>query len=489
MSTQSLKDKTVKSVGWKFAGSIASYGITFIVGLILARLLGPEEYGLVGIVMIFITILNGIVDSGLSNALIRKTDATEIDYSTTFIANMVMSVVLYALLFVCAPWIASFFRHAELVPLMRVMGILLFFQALSLIQQTVLTKELDFKTQAICQVVASLFSGIVGVTMAYNDFGVWAIIGQQLSKSLIYTIVIWILRNWWPKLVFSWKSFRELWDFGWKMLVSGLISNLWGQMSKVVIGRFYSSESLGYYEKGREYVNMVSQNLTMVVQSVSYPALSQLQNEKERLKTGYKKVIKVTMLVTFVLVLGLAACAKSFILVLIGEKWLPSVPMMQIICFSLMLYPLHAINLNMLQVQGRSDLFLRLEIIKKTIAIIPIVLGIFCGIYAMLIANVFSGIFAYYLNASYSGPFLNYSIKEQVKDILPSFSVAITMGLVVFAMSFLPVSYYLLLPLQIVVGGTMVILICKALKLEEYEECITMVKVYVYKIIRKKENR
>ena len=485
MTEQSLKDKTVKSIGWKFTGSIVSYGITFIVGLILARLLGPEEYGLVGIVMIFITILNGIVDSGLSNALIRKIDATETDYSTTFIANMAISVLLYALLFFASPYIASFFHREELVLLMRVTGIMIFIQALMLIQQTVLTKELDFKTQAICQVIASLSSGVVGVTMAFTDFGVWAIIGQKITQSLVYTITIWIFRNWWPKLVFSWKSFKELWDFGWKMLVSGLISNLWSQMSKVVIGRFYSSESLGYYEKGREYVNMVSQNLTMVVQSVSYPALSQLQDDKERLKAGYKNVIKVTMLVTFVLVIGLAACAKSFIVVLIGEKWLPSVPMMQIISFSLMLFPLHAINLNMLQVQGRSDLFLKLEIIKKAIAVVPIVLGIFCGIYVMLVANVFSGLISYYLNAYYSGPFLSYSIKEQVKDITPSFLVAIVMGIVVFSMSFIPISYYVLLPLQVAVGGVIAVLLCKVCKLEEYDDCKGMVIVYINKIIRK----
>jgi O-antigen/teichoic acid export membrane protein len=283
-------------------------------------------------------------------------------------------------------------------------------------------------------------------------------------------------------MVFSWKSFRELWDFGWKILVSGLISNLWSQMSKVVIGRVYSSESLGYYEKAREYVAMVSQNLTMVVQSVSYPALSQLQDEKERLKQGYRKVIKVTMLVTFVLVIGLAACAKQFILVLIGEKWLMSVPMMQIICFSYMLFPLHAINLNILQVQGRSDLFLKLEIIKKIIAVIPILIGVFCGLYWMLIGNVVSGFFSYYLNAYYSGPFLGYSIKDQVKDILPSFTIAMTMGVIVYGMSFIPINYFYLLPIQIIVGGVIVVGLCKITKLEEYEECKAMMTVYVSKI-------
>lgn len=482
MPEQNLKNKTISSVGWKFAGSIASYGITFIVGLILARRLGPEEYGLVGIVMIFITIFNGIVDSGLSNALIRKTDSTEIDYSTTFIANMAVSVILYVLLYFGSPLIASFFHSIELIALMRVMGILIFLQALSLIQQTVLTKELDFKTQAKSSVISSVISGIIGVGMVYTNCGVWAIVGQQISKSLVYTVALWIYRNWWPKLVFSWQSFLELWDFGWKMLVSGLISNLWSQMSKVVIGRFYSSESLGYYEKGREYVNMVSQNLTLVVQSVSYPALSQLQDNKERLKLGYKRVIKVTMLVTFVLVIGLAACAKSFIVVLIGEKWLSSVPMMQIICFSMMLFPLHAINLNMLQVQGRSDLFLKLEIIKKAVYVIPIVLGIYCGIYTMLIANVFCGLFSYYLNAYYSGPFLDYSIMEQVKDIMPSFSISISMGAVVFGMSFIPLNYYILLPLQMLVGAIIVIGLCNLYKLEEYKDCKEMMKVYVTKI-------
>ena len=482
MAEQSLKDKTVKSVGWKFAGSIASYSITFIVGIVLARILGPKEYGLVGIIMIFITIFNGIVDSGLSNALIRKTDSTEIDYSTAFIANLVVSAVLYALLFFCAPLVASFFRQPALISLMRVMGVLIFIQALMLIQQTALTKELDFKTQAKGSIISSIISGIVGVGMAFAGLGVWSIVGQQISKSLFYTVAIWIYRNWWPKLAFSWNSFIGLWDFGWKILLSGLISNLWSQMSKVVIGRFYSSESLGFYEKGREYVNMVSQNLTVVVQSVSYPALSQLQDDKERLKYGYKKVIKVTMLVTFVLVLGLAACAKQFILVLIGEKWLPSVPMMQIICFSLMLYPLHAINLNMLQVQGRSDLFLKLEIIKKIVYITPIVLGIFCGIYAMLIGNAVCGLISYYLNAFYSGPFLNYTIREQVIDILPSFLIAMVMALVVYCMSFIPWNNYILIFLQVSVGGLILVGMCKVFKLEEYEDCKEMTKVYVTKI-------
>jgi O-antigen/teichoic acid export membrane protein len=482
MAAENIKERTVSSVGWKFTGSIASYGITFVVGLILARVLGPEEYGLVGIIMIFITIFNGIVDSGLSNALIRKTDSTEVDYSTTFIANLVVSAVLYTLLFLGAPLVASFFRQPALVSLMRVMGVLIFIQALMLIQQTVLTKELDFKTQAKCSIISSIISGVVGVGMAFTGFGVWSIVGQQISKSLSYTVAIWIYRNWWPRMVFSWKSFRELWDFGWKILVSGLISNLWSQMSKVVIGRVYSSESLGYYEKAREYVAMVSQNLTMVVQSVSYPALSQLQDEKERLKQGYRKVIKVTMLVTFVLVIGLAACAKQFILVLIGEKWLMSVPMMQIICFSYMLFPLHAINLNILQVQGRSDLFLKLEIIKKIIAVIPILIGVFCGLYWMLIGNVVSGFFSYYLNAYYSGPFLGYSIKDQVKDILPSFTIAMTMGVIVYGMSFIPINYFYLLPIQIIVGGVIVVGLCKITKLEEYEECKAMMTVYVSKI-------
>lgn len=486
MSEESLKNKTIKGVGWSFGSSIASYGIQFLVGIVLARLLSPEEYGLIGIITIFITIFNGIVDGGFTSALIRKNDATEKDYNTAFITNLFFSVVLFGVLYFCAPYIAFFFKNQKLVTLTRVMGGALILNALSMIQVALLTRDIDFKTQTKCSVYSSLLSGIVGIAMAFEGLGVWALVGQQLSKATFNSIFLWVFRHWRPNFTFSIQSFKDLWNYGWKLLVSGILNNLWSQLYQVVIGRLYTPISLSYYTKAQEYVNLVSQNLTSVVQKVSFPTLSKVQDNNIVLKSGYKRVIRVTMLVTFILVLGLAACGKQFILVLIGEQWLPCVPFLQIICFQMVLYPLHALNLNVLQVKGRSDLFLKLEIIKKFIGVIPILLGIFVGIYSMLIASVFTGLISYYLNAYYTAPLLGYDIKEQVKDILPSFGVAVVMAISVFAMSFISMTPFILLPLQIVVGAVITIGICEATKLSEYLELKGITMPIIDKLIKRK---
>lgn len=475
MAEQSLKEKTVRGFGWSFGGSLASYGITFIVGIVLARLLSPDEYGLIGIILIIVTIFNTIVDGGFSNALIRKIDAKEEDYNTVFFINLIVSTALYFILFISAPFVASFFRNQQLIPLTRVMGICVIINAFSLIQSTLLVKEIDFKSITKCQIISSLLSGVIGIAMAYVGYGVWSLVGQQISAKLFNTVLLWVARKWYPHFVFSYSSFKELWGFGWKLLVTSLINSVWNELFQVVIGKCYSTQTLGYYTKAREYVAIVSNNLTSVVQRVSYPALSEIQEDKVRLKRGYKKVIKVTMLVAFVLILGLAACAHNLVLVLIGEKWLPAVPLMQLICFNMMLYPLHATNLNMLQVAGRSDLFLKLEIIKKTIAIIPILLGIFVGIYWMLGASIVVGYISYFLNAYYSGAFLAYGTKEQIKDILPDFGVGIFVSLVVYIIGYLPFNIYFLLVLQLVAGALLTITLCEILKLEEYFECKSII--------------
>lgn len=484
MSQDSLKNKTIKGVGWSFGGSAASYGIQFIVGIVLARLLSPEEYGLIGIITIFITIFNGIVDSGFSSALIRKSDATEKDYNTAFITNLLFSITLFVFLYFGAPFIANFFKNQQLVALTRVMGFSLILNALSMIQVTLLTKEIDFKTQTKSSIYSSLLSGIVGIAMAFGGLGVWSLVGQQLSRLTFNTIFLWIFRKWRPSFTFSVQSFKELWGYGWKLLVSGILNNLWNQLYQVVVGKVYTPVTLGFYTKAHEYVNLVSQNLNSVVQKVSFPALSKLQEDNAVLKQGYRRVIRVTMFVTFVLVLGLAACGKQFILVLIGEKWLPCVPFLQIICFQMVLYPLHSLNLNALQVKGRSDLFLKLEIIKKIIGVVPILLGIFVGIYSMLIASVFTGIISYYLNAYYTAPLLDYGIKEQVKDILPSLKVAVAMALPVYAMSFISINPFILLPLQIVVGAAITISICELTKLSEYLEIKSIARPIINKVIK-----
>lgn len=350
------------------------------------------------------------------------------------------------------------------------MSSIVIINAFAIVQNIRLTKNIDFKTKTKVSLIASLASGAIGIAMAFGGFGVWSLVAQQISKQLLNSIFLWCFIRWLPKLLFSWKSFKEMFDFGWKLLVSGLINTVWTEIYQVIIGKFYQPQTLGQYTRAQQFSSIFSSNLTSIIQRVSYPVLSQLQDDKERLKSGYKRIIKITMLVSFVLMLGLAAIAKPMILVLIGDKWLPAVPFLQILCFNMMLYPLHSINLNMLQVQGRSDLFLKLEIVKKIVGVIPLCLGIFVNIYYMLIGSVFVGFFSYYLNARYSGPFLNYSIKEQVGDILPSFIIALVMALPIYAISYLPLTPFALLPIQLFAGCLIVFLLCEKTGLEEYKE-------------------
>ena len=468
--SQSLKQKTVKGVGWSFADNIANQGVTFLVSLVLARLITPEEYGLIGIITIFIAVFNSIVDSGFSNALIRKNDIKEIDYSTVFITNMVLSVVLFIVFFFLAEPIADFFSQPLLKPLTQVMGSIVIINAFAIVQRTILTKNIDFKTQTKASVISSVASGILGIAMAFMGYGVWSLVGQQLSRAFLYTSSLWLYNHWLPRMRFSWNSFRELFGFGWKLMVSALIDTIWREIYQVVIGKCYTAAALGQYTRAQQFGSVFSSNLNTVIQRVSYPVLSSMQDDKLRMKEGYRRVIKITMLVTFVLMLGLAAIAQPMILVLVGDQWLIAADLLPVICFNMMLYPLHSLNLNMLQVEGRSDLFLKLEIIKKVIAVIPLLMGIFISIYWMLWGSVITGFFAYYLNSYYSGKLLNYSIVSQIKDILPSFGVSVVMAVITYSVSLLPCSPFVLLPLQLVIGASVTLILCEWLNLVEYKE-------------------
>lgn len=481
-----IRGKAIKGVGWSFTDNIFNQGITFLVGLVLARLLTPEEYGLVGIISIFIAIFNSIVDSGFSNALIRKNDANDIDYNTVFITNLVLSLFLFFVLFFCAPVISYFFDQPKLIPLTRVMALIVIINAFAIVQRTIFIKNVDFKTLAKISLISSVTSGLVGIGMALADFGVWSLVCQLVSRQLLNSLFLWIYAKWYPTIQFSIKSFKDMFGFGWKLLVSGLIDTTWKEIYQIIIGKCYSPATLGQYTRAQQFSSIFSSNLTSIVQRVSYPILSEIQDDKVRLKYAYKKVIKVTMFITFCCMLGLAAIAKPMILTIIGEQWLPSVPFLQIICLQMMLYPLHAINLNMLQVQGRSDLFLKLEIVKKIIAIVPLVLGVFIGIYWMLLGSVITGFIAYYLNAFYSGRFIDYSIGEQIKDIMPSFTVASFMAIVVYGMSYINLPISLLLVAQIITGFVITYIICEIFKLDSYLEIKEIALAYLNKIKHEK---
>ena len=477
--SESLKNKTFSGSVWSLADNLAGSGITFLVGLVLARLLEPAEYDVLGIIMIFVVVFNSIVDSGFSNALIRKNDATGVDYNTVFFFNLIISVVLFGVLYFSAGVISSYFGKPILVPVTKVMASIVIINAFAIIQRTILVKNIDFKTQTKVSLIASIVSGVVGIAMALKGYGVWSLVGQQVSRQLMNSVFLWVFNRWRPGLTISFKSFKELFGFGWKLLVSGLIDTLWKKSYEFVIGKCYTEGTLGQYTRADQFNMIFSSNLTAVVHRVSYPVLSKIQDEKERLKQAYRKIIKTTMLVTFPCMLGLAAIAEPMVRVLIGDKWLPSVPYLQIICFSGMLYPLHALNLNMLQVKGRSDVYLILEIVKKTIAVGPLLLGIFINIYWMLIGSVFTGFIAYYLNGHYSGREISYPCREQVRDIMPTFLISMAMAATVYAMSFLEISVFIVFPLQLIVGFGMMIGMYELFKLDEYKELKKIVFGYL----------
>jgi len=487
MAEQSLKDKTVKGVAWSTIDSVAHFGVTFIVSIVLARLLTPDDYGLIGIIMIVTTVCTTIINGGFTTALIRKKDATDDDYNTVFITNLSVSLVLYAIIFVCSPLIAKFFYRPELTRLTQVSAIGLIIGALSLVQQTRLTKRIDFKTQTKITIVATIGSGIIGISMALLNYGVWALVAQTLSVQFFKTTLLWIYNKWMPRLRFSSQSFHELFGFGWKMMLSTLLDTVWKELYQVVVGKFYSPATLGQYTRSKQFSAYLSKDLTLVIQRVTYPVLSNLQDDKERMVAAYRRIIKTTMFVTAIGMFMLGAISEPLLYCLIGPKWHEAATYLPLICISGSLYPLHAINLNMLKVQGRSDLFLGLEIIKKIIGVGPLLIGAFIGIFPMLYASLLTGIIAYFLNSYYSGKLLGYSSWMQLRDIAPSYIIAGIVAVPVFFLKYVSLTYWAVLPIQFVVGVMLVILIANYTANKEFKEVISIIKPYIQK--RKRQTK
>jgi len=473
---ESLKDKTVKGLGWSALDNAARYGMQFIIGIVLARLLSPDDYGLLGLVGIVTVVCTALVNCGFTTALIRKKDATDEDYNTAFICNLSMSLLLYVVIFLCAPWIAAFFEREELTALVRASSLGLIIGALGMVQQTRLTKRIDFKTQTKITIAATALSGIVGIGMALAGFGVWSLVAQQLMSQVATTLLLYIYNRWLPQFSFSKSSFHDLFGFGWKMMLSALLDAVWKELYQAVVGKFYNPATLGQYTRARHYANLFSSNLTTVVQRVTYPVLSNIQDDKERITYVYRRIIRMSMFITATLLFALAAVSEPLIYCMIGPKWHEASTYLPLICLNSTLYPLHAINLNMLQVQGRSDLFLGLEVIKKIITLVPLFIGAFVGIMPMLMANLVIGIIAYFLNSHYSGRLLGYSSWMQLRDIAPSYALAIAIALPVWFLKFLPLSYWIVLPMQIAVGATVFFACCKLFKMNEYKEIIDILK-------------
>lgn len=428
----SLKRKTFKGTVWSIVERFSVQFIQFAVMIVMARILTPADYGLVAMLTIFIAVSQSLVDSGFSQALIRKQDRTETDNSTVFFFNIAVGGILYGILFVCAPLVARFYDEPVLTPLMRVISLSVVVNSLVVVQRALLTIKIDFKTQAKASLTAAVTSGAVGITMAYTGFGVWSIVWFQLSNLAVNAGMLWIFSHWRPRMLYSWISFRELFGFGSKLALSGIINTLYNNIYKLLIGKVFKASDLGYYSRAHDFSDFPSANLTTVIQRVTYPVLCTMQDDDDRLRDVYRRFLRLSAFIVFPLMIGLAALARPVVLLFLKEQWLYSATLLPIICFSMMWYPIHAINLNLLQVKGRSDLFLKLEIWKKCVGAAIIVASIPFGLIGMCWGAVISNIICLMINTYYTGKLIDMGFLKQMRDILPTLVYSLTMGAVVY---------------------------------------------------------
>lgn len=485
-----LKKKTILGLFWSFSDLIANQGIKFIIQVILARLLVPKDFGVIAMITVFIAVSQSFIDSGFTNALIRDKKPSQEDYSTVFYFNLFMAVLMYILLFFSAGTISSFFKEPQLVAILRVLAIVLIINSFGLIQRTILTKSINFKTQTKISVISSILSGVIAVVFAYMGFGVWSLVIQTLVMQFIQSLLLSLGNRWVPSLVFSIDSFKRLFGFGWKLLVSGLINTLYNNLYFLIIGKAFSAVDLGYYTNAQKLRDTASQSITTSVQKVSYPVLSSIKEDEETLRSAYKKIIKTSVFITFPLMIGLAVIASPLIRLIFGQKWINSIPSFQILCFAGMLFPLHAINLDILQVKGRSDLFLKLEIIKKFIglSLIAIVLFFKIGIIGLLWAAVLSSYIGYFINSYYSAEILSYSTMEQIKDIAPAFIASMLMAIVVyFCGEILLTGNLAKLIVQFIIGVIVYVGVCKVGRIEELNIIIELISSIFRKLRLKRK--
>jgi teichuronic acid exporter len=466
-----LKEKTISGLKWSFADNFVNQGLQFAFGIILARLLSPKEFGLIGMLAIFIAVSQSFIESGFSHALIRKNNCTKEDYSTVFFYNLGIGLFFYLLLFLFSGAIGNFYHEPILTLLIKVLGVNIIISSLSVIQSTILTKNIDFRLQTKISIISCVSSGVIGIVMAYSGWGVWSLVWKNVAQNIINSTLLWLWNGWRPTSVFSLKSFRELFGFGSKLLISGLIDTTYTNIYYLVIGKYFSAVELGFYTKADQFRNVFSQNITTTIQRVSYPVLSTFQEDNVILKEKFKRLIRTTMYISFVLMIGLAVVAKPFVLILIGAKWESSVIYLQLLCFAGVLYPLHALNLNVLNVKGRSDLFLKLEIIKKTVAIPIILMGIMIGIKAMIIGMMFGSIIAYFINSYYSAQLICYSVREQLTDILPSFVISLIVGACVYTVGTIVYTHIIVqFVLQIITGAILLVFLSESFHVYGYGE-------------------
>ena len=472
----SLKQKAAKGILWSTVERFSVQGVQFVIMIVMARLLTPYDYGIIGMLAIFIAVAQSLIDSGFSQALIRKQGRTDVDNNTVFYFNIVVSALLYLILYVSAPFVADFYDTPQLCPVMRVVCLGIFFNSFAVVQRALLTIRIDFKTQAKAALTAAAISGIVGIVMAWHGFGVWSLVVQQLLNLGVNTGLLWLLSKWRPRLVYSWRSFHELFAFGSKLLASGLLDTVYRNIYPIVIGKLFSASSLGHYTRAHQFSEFPSSNVTGIIQRVTYPVLCEIQNDDVRLANIYRKFLKLSAFVIFPLMAGLAAVAEPFVNIMLGSQWGFCGQLLQVICFSMMWYPVHSINLNLLQVKGRSDLFLRLEVIKKILGVAVLCVTAPFGLMVMCYGQIFSSLVSLVINTYYTGKLINVGFVRQMRDLLPTTILCLIMFTLILLVNHFIGNDVVELCTGIVVGVVFYSLSSRVFKFSELDELLSLIK-------------
>lgn len=477
-----MQSKTVfTNLIWRFLERCGAQLVTFVVSIVLARILDPEVYGTIALVTVIMTILQVFIDSGFGSALIQKKDADELDFSTVFYFNVVVCLVLYAILFFTAPLIASFYGIVELVDIIRVLGLTLIISGLKNVQQAYVSKHMLFKKFFFSTLGGTIGAAVIGIVMALYGFGVWALVAQHLFNLIIDTMILWFTVKWRPKLLFSFTRLKGLFTFGWKILVSALINTVYNDIRQLIIAKKYSTEDLAFYNKGKQFPNLLVTNINSSIDSVLLPAMSNEQSDKTVVKQMTRRAIKTSSFLIWPFMMGLAVCAEPIVKLLLTEKWLFCVPYLRIFCFIYAFYPIHTANLNAIKAMGRSDLFLRLEIIKKVIGIVVLLSTMWFGVLIMAYSLLFTTVIASIVNAFPNKKLLGYSYFEQIKDMLPAILLSCLMGAIVLPISFIGLNDILTLIIQVPLGVLIYAGGAKLFKFESMGYMINLLKRFFKK--------
>jgi len=465
----SLESRAIRGVFWSGMERLGPQAVQFAVSIVLARLLLPREFGLIGMLTVFLVLGHALMNSGFGSALIQKQDATEAHYSSVFFLNLIVSLAVAGTLCLIAPWIARFYGEPMLTSLTRVLSLNLVFSAFGLIQATVMTKTLDFATQTKAMLLASIGSGVIGIGTALLGFGVWSLVTQSVSLTLFNAVLLWVFNTWRPQAVFSLAALRELFGFGSRMLAWGILDTIFSNLYSVVIGKLFSPADLGYYTRGYTVQQLPSETVGRIVGRVTFPLFAEIQNDATRVKNGFRKALRAIGLISFPLMIGLMACARPLVLTLFTDKWSPAVPYLRLLCLVGLLYPLIMINQNVMLAKGHSDLFFRLEIIRKVLIAVFIALTWRWGIEAIIWGQIALSLVAYYLNSYYTGMIVGYGFRAQIRDLLPYLGVAGVMGAAVFLLNGMPFAHpAVLLVTQLITGGLIYGLLCRGFRLSVF---------------------